>query len=128
MSFLAIRNRRSGNLLSVIGGTMAWEEGASPVSSSKRRIEVEPALIVGDYDREPLFVTRSLELAENLVLTKVGNAYRAYILLELPFDAEIPDMEIVDLATMQVIEIDRCEERVTRLKAANPYRDVRLPA
>jgi len=37
-------------------------------------------------------------------------------------------MEIVDLATMQVIEVDRSEERAARLRAANPYRDVRLPA
>jgi len=125
MQFLAIRNRKSGNLLSVIGGTMASEGEAPPVSSSRRIIEVEPALIVGDYDREPLFVTRSLAIAENLVLTKLGNAYRTYLVLELPFDAGPADMEIVDLATMQVVEIDRSEERAARLKAANPYHDVR---
>ena len=57
--------------------------------------------------------------------TRKAIVHSNYILLDVPYGAELEEMEIVDLTTMDVISVDRSPEAAKTLLRENPNRDLR---
>lgn len=124
MSYYAIKNRKSGKLLSVMPSMTIADMAHPPITASETHFCATPALQIGEYLTEPLFMTADVDLAKLLCISTVGNA-RSYILLNVPFQAELSDLVIIDLATEAEVPLEPYSEELQQALATPYYRDVR---
>lgn len=112
MEFYGIRSRKSGKLVSIYAGVTEYGDDTSArgVRTGRRYIEYEGALLIGDYDRQPLFVTTNVDLAKLLVLTHTGDDHRNHIELSVGFGLTSADFEVVTVPDMTVVPLEPYSE------------------
>lgn len=112
MPIFGLRNTKNGKVLSILGATHASDDSANQSTSSRRHIEIESEIVVGDYGRQPLFATDDLDLVRFLLATGEGNEFHNRISLRPSFDMSLKDVEVIDLSTMQAVVPDPPSEEL----------------
>jgi hypothetical protein len=105
----AIRNKKSGRLLTMLAGTTLSGD-VERKTSDNRYIEIDGMMQVLDYQgRNPVFTTSSRTIAENLLRSGDANEYMNLITLDRSSDFELVTLKSV-VTKAETIESDGNED------------------